>query len=331
MLQRALIAFGAIVLGNLAGPAAAQTSIAVTGFGYVSVLPVWVAQDRGFFARENLKVTIDQTQGSIAQMRDMMSGKYQIAMTSIDNVIAYTEGQADVKLENFDLVAFMGVHAGLNSVVARPEIKTFADIKGKTVVVDAVSTGYAFLFYRILREAGLRWQQDYSIIGAGGGGERRTMMQAGKAVAAVMSSPEDVRAKNEGYNILADPGNALAGRYEGGDYVVRRSWAANHRKELVAMVKAMRSAHEYIYAEQDGALQILKQHIPNLPDEDARSTFASLVSGRGGLIRNAAISMDGVRTVLSIRNEFATPKKDLNDPTKYVDLSYYNEAIGGMR
>ena len=51
------------------------------GFGFVSNLPIWVAQDRGLFKREGLEVRIDQTPGSVAQIRDMMSGKYQIAMT----------------------------------------------------------------------------------------------------------------------------------------------------------------------------------------------------------------------------------------------------------
>ena len=94
------------------------------------------------------------------------------------------------------------------------------------------------------------------------------------------------------------------------------------------MVKAMRSAHEYIYADQAGALAILKTRIPDLSDEDARITFASLVSGKGGLIRDAQISIQGVKTVLSIREEFATPKKSLNDPYKYLDLSYFREATG---
>jgi ABC-type nitrate/sulfonate/bicarbonate transport system substrate-binding protein len=118
----------------------------------------------------------------------------------------------------------------------------------------------------------------------------------------------------------------LAGKYEGGDYAVRKSWAATHRAELISFIKAMRSAHEYIYSNSPGALEVLEKHMPDLSDEDARITFNSLVSGRGGLIRDAAISMEGVRTVLSIRQEFATPKRDLSDPYKYVDLSYFKEA-----
>jgi ABC-type nitrate/sulfonate/bicarbonate transport system substrate-binding protein len=327
MRRTAFVGFSMLAMALAAGPASGQTRIAMTGFGFVSNLPVWVAQERGFFSKEGLEVSLDQTQGSIAQIRDMMSGKYQIAMTAIDNIIAYTEGQADVTVDNFDMVAFAGVHSGLNSVVARPEIKSFQDIRGKTAVVDALTTGYAFLLFRILEGAGLRPKSDYDVIGIGGGADRREMMRAGKAVVAVMSSPEDLRAKREGYTILADPANALAGGYQGSSYSVRRSWAKNHEKELGGVIRAVVQAHDFIYAHPDDALAVLRKHVSNLSDEDVRATFGSLVGGKGGLNRKATINIDGVRTVLSIRQEYAMPQKALTDPMKYVDLGYYQRAI----
>src|SRR3546814_20094709 len=94
----------------------------------------------------------------------MISGKSDIASTAIDNIIAYTEGQGPFKIDNFDMVAFMGVHSGLNSVVTRPEIKTYADIKGKQVAVDATNTGYAFVLFRILEQNGFKYKQDYTVV-----------------------------------------------------------------------------------------------------------------------------------------------------------------------
>ena len=35
-------------------------------------------------------------------MEGMMSGKYQFGSAALDNTIAYTEGQGDVKIDNFD-------------------------------------------------------------------------------------------------------------------------------------------------------------------------------------------------------------------------------------
>jgi hypothetical protein len=38
--------------------------------------------------------------------------------------------------------------------------------------------------------------------------------------------------------------------------------------------------------------------------------------------------MSGVASVLAMRGEYAEPKKALNDPQKYLDLSYYHQAFG---
>lgn len=328
MLTRAEF-FGGLSGAALAGSAAAagaETLIRLTGFGNESNLPVWVAQDRGFFRREGLNVTSAATRGSIAQFKDVMAGRYDVVLTAIDNIVAYTEGQADVRLPDFDVVAFMGGDSGLNTLVTRPEIKTYADIRGKTVVVDALTTGYAFLLFRLLENHGLKPHKDYGVIGIGTGSLRLKAMLDGRAVAAVMSSTDGLHAKAMGFNILADRAHALGGRYQSSVYGVRRSWAKDHGPQLVGLVRAVRKANDYIFSDHAGALAILKRHLTKLSDTDAQITFESLVSGHGGLIRSAALSIPGIEMVLSMRNEFAVPKKTLRNPYKYLDLSYYDEA-----
>src|SRR2546423_529717 len=287
---RTNIRFIAVAACLAAGAARAETPLAMVGFGGASNLPVWLAQDRGLFAKEGLGLTLEATRGSIAQMQNIMAGKYQVASTSIDNVVAYTEGQGDVQIPGFDMVCIAGVHSGLNSVVTRPEIKSFAAIKGKPVAVDAVGTGYAFVLYRLLAQHGLKRNQDYSIAAVGGGPERLQAMEENKAVAAVISAPNDTEAKNKGYNILADAAAALGG-YQGSAYCTRGSWAKAHRAETVAWVRALIQAHRAVFADRPGAIAVLKAHIKNLSDGDAATIYASLTSGKGGLNRDAGISM----------------------------------------
>jgi hypothetical protein len=38
--------------------------------------------------------------------------------------------------------------------------------------------------------------------------------------------------------------------------------------------------------------------------------------------------MPGIKTVLDLRGKYATPRKSLTDPAKYVDLAYYDKAFG---
>jgi len=308
-------------------PAAAQTHLDMVGFGGASNLPIWVAQDKGLFKKEGLDIKLEGTHGSVAQMKNLMAGKYQIASTSIDNIIAYTEKQGDVKIDNFDVIAVGGVHSGLNSVVARPEIKSYQDIKGKPVAVDALGTGYAFVLFRILDKNGLKFGKDYTVVAVGGGPERLEALKSGKAIAAVMSAPNDTEAKAMGYNILADAAAELGG-YQGSAYAVRRSWAKEHEIETVSWLRALIAAHDYVFAHKAESIAVLRGHLKKLNEQQAETIYQSLTTGAGGLNKKAEINMAGMKTVLSLRAEFATPKKNLTDPNKYIDLAYHKKAMG---
>jgi ABC-type nitrate/sulfonate/bicarbonate transport system substrate-binding protein len=327
-----LATLAATVLGaGLAGgSAAAQTKLDMIGFGGASNLPIWVAQDKGLFAKEGLAITLAVTPGSVYQMQNMMNGKYPIASTSIDNIVAYHERQGDVKIDNFDVIAVAGVHSGLNSIVTRPEIKSYKDIKGKPVAVDALGTGYAFVLFKILEKNGLKLNQDYSVVAVGGGPQRLAALKSNKAVAAVMSAPNDTEAKNMGYNILADAAAELGG-YQGSAYGVVRSWAKTHEKETVAWLRALVAAHDWVFANKAGSIEVLKAHIKNLSDQDAGVIYASLTTGAGGLNKKAEINLAGMKTVLALRGEYATPKKTLTDPNKYSDMTYLQKALASMK
>src|SRR5690242_20200836 len=93
--------------------------------------PVWVAQEKGFFARNG------------------------IAVTAVDNLIAYREGQGEVPKIGPDLFAFMGGDNGFLRLVTIPSVRTFDDVRGKTLSVDALTTGYAFVLLEILERNGL--------------------------------------------------------------------------------------------------------------------------------------------------------------------------------
>lgn len=304
------------------------TKIDMIGFGGAANLPSWLAIDTGIFAKHGLDVSLARTEGSMVQIQDMMAGKYQIATTSIDNIIAYAEGQGPAELDQpFDMVAVMGVHSGLNSVVTRPEITRYADIKGKAVAVDAPNTGYAFVLFKILADNGLVLNRDYTILSVGGTEHRMTALKEGKAVAAVMAAPTDLEAKAAGYNILADAAEELGG-YQGSVYGVRRGWAARNEPALLAFIRAIIEAHGQVFEDKTTAKATLMRRIKGLDDKGAETIYTGLTTGKGGLSRKAEIGVAGVASVLAMRSEYAEPKKSLNDPRKYLDLSYYNKAIG---
>jgi len=204
-------------------------------------------------------------------------------------------------------------------------VKTFADLRGKVIASDALNSGYGLVLARILQMNRLILDKDYKALAVGSGPSRLAAMREGKAAAAALSSPDDIEAKKLGFNILADA-TELIGAYQGSAFVVRRSWAKEHEKEVVGFLRAIIAATDIAFADRDSAIAVMRNRIKSLSAEDAASLYASLVSGKGGLNRGAAINMQGVKTLLELRNNLGDGKKLLDDPMKYVDLSYYEKA-----
>ena len=308
----------------------AQTALNLATFAGSSNLPIWIALDKGYFAKQGLAVKQEVVRGSSQEIEGLMSGKYDIGTTAFDNVIAIAEGQGDIKPEGYDVVGIMGVHSGMNSIVTRPEIKSFQELRGKAVASDALTSGYGLMLFRILEKNGLKLNKDYSVVAVGSGPNRLKAMEEKKAFAAALSAPDDIAAKHQGYNILADAAAEL-GAYQGSAYVVRRSWAKDHEATVMSFIRAIVPATESVFADKAGAIAELKQRIKALSDEEAETVYAALTAGTGGLNHGAQINLEGVKMLLSLRSDYGEPKKELKDPMKYVDLTYYAKATADMK
>jgi ABC-type nitrate/sulfonate/bicarbonate transport system substrate-binding protein len=130
--------------------------------------PIWVAQQKGYFSQTGIEVKLTNTPNSVFQLTGLIEGRFDIAITAIDNVVAYMEGQGEAKLDRQpDIFAFMGGDNGFLSLVTVPEVKTYADLKGRTLSVDALTTGYAFVLLDLLERGGLK-RGDFELVKAGG-------------------------------------------------------------------------------------------------------------------------------------------------------------------
>lgn len=88
--------------------AAAPISLEVIAFPGAPNLPIFVAQEKGFFEQAGVAVNLTTTPNSAFQAENLAAGKFQIAGTAFDNVVAYQEGQGAVALKDTDFFAFMG-------------------------------------------------------------------------------------------------------------------------------------------------------------------------------------------------------------------------------
>src|SRR5204863_5937954 len=145
---------------------------------------------------------------------------------------------------NPDLFAFIGCDGGFATVVSSPAIKSFADLKGKTISVDAMTTGFAFVTRELVARNGLA-ETDVTFVRAGGTANRYRELIAGKHDATLLRTPFELLARDRGFVVLASAESL--GPYQGTAGFARRSWARDHEAALVGFLRAYKAATEWLY------------------------------------------------------------------------------------
>jgi ABC-type nitrate/sulfonate/bicarbonate transport system substrate-binding protein len=309
-------------------PTPAPTPLRVITFDGGWNLPLWAAQRQGFFEAQGVTVQTRYTPSSAVLVASLLDGQSDIALALIDNLVAYQEGQGEAKVAaDPDLFAFMGGDGGFLSVVAAPGVRSFADLKGKTLSVDAMTTGAAFVLRELMARNGIA-EADVTYLRAGGTANRYRDLLAGKHEATLLRTPFELQAQARGMRLLAQAESL--GAYQGTAGMARRSWARAHEAALVGFLRGYRQAVDWLYdrANREIVEALLVANSRDMTPALARQSYELLLADRGGLTRDLTIDAPGLRAVLELRSKYGLPQKSLTDPAKYLDLSYHEKAFG---
>jgi len=152
--------------------------------------PIWVAQDANLFSKHGVSVDLKYIAATTA-VQSMVGGGEEIGLVGNQGI--------DAKLEGADLLYIAScLPTFVFQIYARPEIKSLADLRGKTVAVTqpAASTDYAMRI--VLRRNGLEPDKDVKILFTQDINAVFTSVNVGNAAAGIMSAPTSLRAKAAG-------------------------------------------------------------------------------------------------------------------------------------
>jgi ABC-type nitrate/sulfonate/bicarbonate transport system substrate-binding protein len=307
------------------GSATAQTQLKVMVFPGIQNLPFFVAEEKGFFAKRGLAVEVLFAPNSTELRDGLAQNRHQIAHAGSDNAVALAElGKADVAI-------VMGGDNGWNRLFVQPEISSLAELRSKTVIVDAPNTSYALLLYKMLAMAGLK-KGDYEVKAIGSTFTRLQELQKEKSYAASMLNPpfslQAVRAGLKDMGAVVD----TVGPYQATAGFVMRGWAKDNADVLVRYIQAQLDSLRWIYdpSNKAEATALLAAKL-KLPPDVAAQTFAIATDPATGFAKDAAIDITGFSNVLKLRAEIegqwgGTPPS----PEKYLDSSYRERALAGF-
>ena len=318
-----LLATAALLVGFAQPSKAARTPLNVINFPGVQDLPFFVATEKGFFTEQGLDVKITLT-GSSTELRDgLAAGKYQVAHTAADNAVAMVE------LQHAATVIVMGGDNSFNHLFVTPEIKTYQDLRGKTLVVDAPNTAFALVAYQMLADHGVK-RGEYTVSLEGGTPVKRlaAMADAKIAQAGMLNLPYSVLAPGKGLHDLGSLASSI-GPYQGTTGFVMRPWADAHREALVKYIVAYIEAVRWIKtpSHKAEAVGMLVDHL-RLAPEIAGQCYDIVAEPTTGFAKDAKLDREGFGNVLKLR---AVVEGEWGGKppaaTPYLDLTFYNQAL----
>lgn len=316
----------AMMLGAV-GAAPAQTQLKVMVFPGLSNFSIFAAQHKNLFAKHGLAIELLNTPNSDVLRDGLAKGDHQIAHAAVDNAVAMVE------LAKADVAIVTGGDNGFNHIFVQPEINAYADLRGKTVVVDAPNTAFALLLYKALKDAGLN-KGDYAVKPVGGTTARLEVMTKDKAnaAAAVLNPPFSFRAREAGLKDMGTATKAI-GAYQSDGAFVMREWAKANSDALVRYISAYVEGRRWALdpANKAQAIALLSERLKLAPQVAAQA-YAVATDPTEGMAKDAKFDMAGFANVLKLRAEIEGQwGGKAPAPEKYVDLSYYDRALSGLR
>ena len=304
-------------------PANDPITLRVNVFRSATNIPLYMAEEKGAFAKRNLRLELQFTPNSTEQRAGLAAGRSDIAHTAADNAVAMVE------VAKVDAVIVGGGDSGLLELFVRPEIKTLADVRGKVMVVDAPNTAYALLARKILRNAGLVDGRDYRLAPIGGTESRvNAFSQSPDNVVGMLNPPWTFLAESRGARSFGKAKD-LYGPYQAIAPIVMRSWAqANSgalERYLAAYIEGCRMTFDP--ANRAEVIAVLRKRL-NLTEDVARRSYEGLILPGYGLSRDCRFDMAGFRNALALRAEIEGQWGGVPpEPAKYLELGYYERAM----
>lgn len=199
----------------------------------------WIAKEAGYFAAEGLDVELVRVGGSTRIVAAMVGGSAPLIHAGASAALAATAAGSDVVI-----IAAVGKVSPFH-LMARPEIKQPADLKGKKAGISAFGSTSDFVVRLALKKFGLEPNRDVAILPMGGQPEGFAALQNGSIHVLAMSYPLYLRAAKLGMRELVNFSD-LGFEDINGAVITTRSFISQQGDTAMRFMRAfIRGMHRY--------------------------------------------------------------------------------------
>jgi len=214
---------------------------------------LWVAQDYGYFRRQGLDVQLLYIGGGSVVTQALIGGDVQFVRLGANAVV-----QASLRGANLKMIANT-INTLVFSLMARPEIQTAKDLKGKKIGLTRLGGSTDFALDLALKKWGLRRGSDVAVIQTGGMPQLLGAITGGIVDAGVVSPPTNLSAAKLGLKELVDFGE-IGIVYPNSPLATSQLFLEKNRSTTLRILRAYCEGIHRVKTDKDGTMKVLARY-----------------------------------------------------------------------
>jgi NitT/TauT family transport system substrate-binding protein len=311
------LALAAVVLASTVAVAADKVTIIVGGYEKHIYLPAKLAEGLGYFKAEGLNVELLNDASGVDAENEMLAG-------TVQGVVGFYDHCVDLQTKGKyveSVVQFSQAPGEVELVSSQhPEIKSMADLRGKSLGVTGLGSSTNFLSQYLMVKAGVPLGE-FSTIPVGAGTTFIAAISQDKIQAGMTTEPTISRLLKTGEaRILVDMRSlektrqALGGAYPAAALYMPTDWVEKNKPTVQKLANAFVKTLKFINTHS--AAEIAEKMPKDFYAGDKDGYIKALADGKSMFTADGVMPAGGPETVLAVLSAFSKNVKG-----KTVDLS----------
>ena len=274
----------------------------------------WIAEEAGIYKKYGLDVQLIYVSSGSRAISMLLSGDAPLLISAGTPAVSAALGGADVKIVAGLLNSFPYYVVGARGITRADQLR------GKKIGISRFgSSGHAASVYA-MRKLGLEPGKDVTLIQLGGGAERFAAMASGAIQGTLLTPPQELIAKKQGYNVIANV-SELGIPFLHSSVVTRQRTIGSQREMVSKYLMAIVDGIHFMKTQRPETLKLFAKFFRTNDMEAVLDTYDDYVPKAPQI---PYTQPQAVQTVLQIISE-ERPEAKKARPEQFIDNSFLEE------
>jgi NitT/TauT family transport system substrate-binding protein len=278
----------------------------------LSYVPLYYAQEKGFFSQEGLELQVLVVRGIIG-VSSLMSGEIDVTCHAGSGLSAALRG---VPIKIISVTRDRPIH----ELIVSPSITSSAELKGKAIAVGSLDGTAAVMTRRIIQAKGLDPQKDVTLLSMDSSARLQSLM-TGRVAGAMVTPPATYLAMDQGYKIFGRGRDYM--RFLQTGVVATDAYIKQRREPLLRFLRAWNRALKFY---QDNPEVVLPYIQKKLAVKDTQLVRRMYDDDAPYILPGGRLSPDAMKEIIEIGREALRIKEPVS-MDRVFDFSLAADAM----